>query len=123
MRILIAALMIAVMAGSATRPCRPCTNACTRYCIGRDGRSRSTCAGIGWSAGAADAGDDAQDPIALLAAKLVQAGVSADRLHVLSDEVDAEIGAAIEAARADALPDFDAAFHDVYTPIGNVAHG
>lgn len=66
---------------------------------------------------------DARDPIRLLAARLEQAGIAAAEVQKLAADADAEINAAIDAARIDVFPDFDAAFHDVYTPDRTVAHG
>ncbi len=54
------------------------------------------------------------DPLRRSAEALRAAGVQT--LSDLAAAVDAEIQAALEAARADALPDFAAAFRDVYTP-------
>lgn len=59
-----------------------------------------------------------KDPIARSGARLVELGVGEAELKAMASKVDAEVGAAIEAARADALPDFDAAFADVYTARG-----
>ena len=57
----------------------------------------------------------ARDPIARCAGRLSELGVVEKELADLASFVDAEIAAAVGAARADALPDFDAAFADVYT--------
>lgn len=57
----------------------------------------------------------ANDPLPRLRQHLQDAGTPAAALEALEREVQAEVDAAIEAARADALPDFDAARGDVYT--------
>lgn len=61
-------------------------------------------------------GLDAKDPIARSAKRLAELGVADAELTAMASEVDAAVSAAVDAARADALPDFDAAFADVYTP-------
>jgi TPP-dependent pyruvate/acetoin dehydrogenase alpha subunit len=63
-------------------------------------------------------GLDVHDPIRRAAEALAAAGVAASVLDAIAAEVDAEVIAAVEAARADALPDFDAALADVYTVQG-----
>ncbi|TWA78500.1 pyruvate dehydrogenase E1 component alpha subunit [Azospirillum brasilense] len=62
------------------------------------------------------AGLPQNDPLRRSAEALLAAGVEESALAALVDSVDAEIRDALEAARADALPDADAAFRDVYTP-------
>lgn len=57
----------------------------------------------------------AKDPIARSAGRLAELGAGEGELGVLAAAVEAEIAAAVGAARADALPDFDAALADVYT--------
>lgn len=57
----------------------------------------------------------AKDPIARCAGRLAGLGVSEDELGEMSSTVEAAVAAAVGAARDDALPDFDAAFADVYT--------
>jgi pyruvate dehydrogenase E1 component alpha subunit len=61
---------------------------------------------------------DAHDPIKRAADALAKAGVTADALQAIATQTEADMTAAIEAARADALPDFDAALADVYTGRG-----
>jgi pyruvate dehydrogenase E1 component alpha subunit len=61
----------------------------------------------------------ARDPIARAKATLLAAGESAAALAGIHDEIEAQVAAAIEAARADAAPDFAAALADVYTPEGH----
>ena len=60
-------------------------------------------------------GLSAKDPIDRMSRRLEELGVSGEELGAVSSSVDAEIAAAVDNARADALPDFDAAFADVYT--------
>lgn len=62
------------------------------------------------------AGLPENDPLRRSAEALLAAGVEEQDLAALAASVDADIAAALEAARADAPPDFDAAFRDVYTP-------
>lgn len=62
------------------------------------------------------AGLPENDPLRRSAEALLAAGIEESALAALVDAVDADIAAALEAARADALPDFDAALRDVYTP-------
>ncbi len=57
----------------------------------------------------------AKDPIARSAGRLSELGVDGTELDEMSSAVEAAVAAAVGAARADALPDFDAAFADVYT--------
>jgi pyruvate dehydrogenase E1 component alpha subunit len=57
----------------------------------------------------------AKDPIARCAGRLAGLGVGEDELGEMSTFVEAAVAAAVKAARDDALPDFDAAFADVYT--------
>ena len=57
----------------------------------------------------------ARDPIELSSAVLLEAGVTSKQIGEMADEAETMVSAAIEAARADALPDFDAALADVYT--------
>lgn len=57
------------------------------------------------------------DPIRRSVEALCAAGVTEAALKTMRDAVIAEVEAALIAARADALPDFAAAFNDVYTPI------
>ena len=61
---------------------------------------------------------DAHDPLKRAAEVLAAAGVKAEALAAIATEVAAEMTAAIEAAREDPLPDFDAALADVYTAQG-----
>ena len=56
------------------------------------------------------------DPLRRSAERLLAAGVATETLTAIADEAEAAVRAAIEAARADALPDFAAALADVYTP-------
>ena len=56
------------------------------------------------------------DPLRRSAERLLAAGVASEALTTIADEAEAAVRAAIEAARADALPDFAAALADVYTP-------
>lgn len=58
---------------------------------------------------------DAKDPLARAARRLGELGVEEKELQDIADAVDARVAAAIESARADELPDFDAALADVYT--------
>lgn len=55
-------------------------------------------------------------PIARMRAKLMGLGCTVEQLDAEEARIIARIGAAIAAARADALPDFQAALDDVYTP-------
>lgn len=57
----------------------------------------------------------ANDPLQRLRQQLLATGTAAAALDALDREVAAEVDAAIEAARADAPPDFQAAQRDVYT--------
>jgi TPP-dependent pyruvate/acetoin dehydrogenase alpha subunit len=61
---------------------------------------------------------DAHDPVRRAAEALAAAGVEAGALAAVATEIEAEVTAAIAAARADVLPDFDAALADVYTVQG-----
>lgn len=56
-----------------------------------------------------------RDAIARSTARLSELGVSEKELEALSEAVDERVAAAVEAARADDLPDFEAALADVYT--------
>jgi pyruvate dehydrogenase E1 component alpha subunit len=58
---------------------------------------------------------DAHDPLRRAAQALATAGVSHDAIATIHATIEAEMLAAVAAARADALPDFDAALADVYT--------
>lgn len=66
---------------------------------------------------------DRKDPLRRCAEKLQKAGVSEEQLIAVSKDVDARVAAAIDAAKADELPDFDAALADVYTRQGMARHG
>lgn len=55
------------------------------------------------------------DPVARTEAALQVQGVSAQEIDRINQEVEAEVAAAIEAARADAEPSYDTARQDVYT--------
>lgn len=59
------------------------------------------------------------DPIAHLALRLREAGVDEAELTAIVDAVDAELDAAVEEARAGALPEPEAALDDVYTTAGS----
>ena len=61
-------------------------------------------------------GDPEADPLARSLARLGRAGVKGAEIDAMAAEVEAEIGAAVEAARAAPAADFDAALADVYTP-------
>lgn len=61
---------------------------------------------------------DAHDPVRHAADALAAAGVEAGALAAIATEIEVEVTSAIDAARADALPDFDAALADVYTVQG-----
>ncbi|MGE8318517.1 MAG: thiamine pyrophosphate-dependent dehydrogenase E1 component subunit alpha [Comamonas sp.] len=67
-----------------------------------------------------DAGEisglDAHDPLARARQALLAAGAAAADIDALDARTAAQIETAIEAARADALPAFEAAVADVYTP-------
>ncbi len=56
------------------------------------------------------------DPLARARRALTDAGVTAPEFDDLDRTIGACIDAAVAAARADALPTFDNALHDVYTP-------
>jgi pyruvate dehydrogenase E1 component alpha subunit len=56
------------------------------------------------------------DPIQRLRASLLDAGCTDAQLAQEEAQIQAEVEAAIAAARADALPEFEAALADVYTP-------
>jgi pyruvate dehydrogenase E1 component alpha subunit len=58
---------------------------------------------------------EVHDPLRRGADALTAGGASSDAIAAISAEIEAEMTAAIAAARADALPDFDAALADVYT--------
>jgi pyruvate dehydrogenase E1 component alpha subunit len=55
------------------------------------------------------------DPVARAEAALLAQSVSAEDIARVGQEIDAQVAAAIEAARADAEPDYEAALGDVYT--------
>jgi pyruvate dehydrogenase E1 component alpha subunit len=61
---------------------------------------------------------DAHDPVRRAAEALTAAGADAGALAAIASDEEAEVMAAIEASRADPLPDFDAALADVYTARG-----
>ena len=63
------------------------------------------------------AGLAAGDPLAKSRAGLAELRLTADDLDALAAEADARVAAAVAAARADPLPDFDRALADVYTPL------
>ena len=48
--------------------------------------------------------------------RLLELGCSAEQLDAEDAEINARIDAAVTAARADGLPEFQAALADVYTP-------
>lgn len=56
-----------------------------------------------------------KDPIARSASRLLDIGVAQPVLDAMSRAVDDRVAAAVEAARADPFPDFQAALADVYT--------
>jgi pyruvate dehydrogenase E1 component alpha subunit len=58
---------------------------------------------------------DAHDPLRRAAEALTTAGANPDAIAAIGEQIEAEMTTAIAAARADALPDFDAALADVYT--------
>jgi acetoin:2,6-dichlorophenolindophenol oxidoreductase subunit alpha len=58
---------------------------------------------------------DAHDPLRRALEALTRNGESVHSIAAIAAEIEAEMTAAIAAARADALPDFDAALADVYT--------
>jgi acetoin:2,6-dichlorophenolindophenol oxidoreductase subunit alpha len=60
-------------------------------------------------------GEAEADPLARSAARLARAGIEQAEIEALSAEVEVEIQAAVEAARAAPAADFDAALADVYT--------
>ena len=55
------------------------------------------------------------DPVTRAEAALIAQGVLREEIDRVSQEVEAEVAAAIEAARADAEPSYDTARQDVYT--------
>ncbi|MFH1343944.1 MAG: thiamine pyrophosphate-dependent dehydrogenase E1 component subunit alpha [Pseudomonadota bacterium] len=61
----------------------------------------------------------AGDPIVRGRARLVELGVAASELDAMASEAEARVAAAVDAARADPLPDFDATLADVYTPLAD----
>jgi pyruvate dehydrogenase E1 component alpha subunit len=61
---------------------------------------------------------DVHDPLRRAVEALTAAGASLESIAAIGAEIEAEMTAAITAARADALPDFDAALADVYTAQG-----
>jgi pyruvate dehydrogenase E1 component alpha subunit len=56
------------------------------------------------------------DPLRRSAERLLAAGIAKEAIDALAADVDAAVSAAVDAARADALPEFAAALADVYTP-------
>jgi TPP-dependent pyruvate/acetoin dehydrogenase alpha subunit len=60
----------------------------------------------------------ALDPLSRSAAQLRELGVAEGALQAIAEEETAAVERAIEAARADGLPDFAQALADVYTPAG-----
>jgi pyruvate dehydrogenase E1 component alpha subunit len=58
----------------------------------------------------------ANDPLVRSAVRLRELGVAEAELKAIAEEEAAAVEAAVEAARADAAPDFAAALADVYTP-------
>ncbi len=66
---------------------------------------------------------DEKDPLQRCAERLLKSGVSEDELKYLGEKVNARVTAAIDAAKADALPDFDVALADVYTSARANRHG
>jgi TPP-dependent pyruvate/acetoin dehydrogenase alpha subunit len=62
-------------------------------------------------------GLSAKDPLVRARAALAQAGVAQTEIERIDREVLARVEAAITAARADALPRFEDAAGDVYTPV------
>jgi TPP-dependent pyruvate/acetoin dehydrogenase alpha subunit len=56
-----------------------------------------------------------QDPIQRARARLLEAGIEASTLTALAAEAEEAVSSSIAAARADGMPDFDAALADVYT--------
>ena len=60
----------------------------------------------------------ASDPVARSRARLAELGMAAGDLEAIASETEARVAAAVEASRADALPDFDATLADVYTTTG-----
>jgi pyruvate dehydrogenase E1 component alpha subunit len=66
---------------------------------------------------------DACDPIRRSCARLIELGVPEDQLNEVALEVDTEVASAIEAARKDAMPVFELAYADVYTPSADQVHG
>jgi pyruvate dehydrogenase E1 component alpha subunit len=62
-----------------------------------------------------------KDPLTRMRQHLEAAGTARADIEKIDGEVAARVEAAIEAARADALPDFDAAIADVYTESGRSA--
>lgn len=61
------------------------------------------------------------DPLVRARHALAQAGVAAQALDDIDQATDARIEAAVTAARADALPAFETALHDVYTSLADEA--
>ena len=61
---------------------------------------------------------DAHDPLRRAAEALTAAGAGPEAIAAISARIEAEMTAAIAAARADAPPDFEAALADVYTAQG-----
>ncbi|HEY4191924.1 MAG TPA: thiamine pyrophosphate-dependent dehydrogenase E1 component subunit alpha [Mesorhizobium sp.] len=57
------------------------------------------------------------DPILRGRARLAELGVEAAELDAMAAQAEALVAAAVEVARADPLPDFDATLADVYTPL------
>jgi len=58
---------------------------------------------------------DSHDPLRRAVEVLTAAGAYPDAIAAIGAQIETEMTAAIAAARADALPDFDAAVADVYT--------
>jgi pyruvate dehydrogenase E1 component alpha subunit len=61
-------------------------------------------------------GDPAADPLARSLVRLGEAGVDGAEIDAIAAEVEREVEAAVEAARAAPAADFEAAQADVYTP-------
>lgn len=60
-------------------------------------------------------GLDARDPIRLAANLLLKSGISQDQINMIDADVEEEMEAAVTAALAAPLPDFDDFMSDVYT--------
>lgn len=63
----------------------------------------------------------ARDPLVHMRAAMEQAGVPAGARETMEQETKARVEQAVAAARADALPAFDSAVADVYSPAGQGA--